>query len=114
MKKENLFYLIFIITIIIIRLGVFLIPNVDITVSNVIIHHFWIGLVILIIGLFLKNNFKIYSIAIGFGLLADQLVFIILESTGDNEYWALPSVLGTIILAVVFYFIKGKITRCQS
>jgi hypothetical protein len=110
-KKENLFYLIFILTIVLIRVGVFLIPNVDIVFWNVVIHHFWFGVVLLIAWLLIKENkIGIYSFGIGSGLMVDQLAFILLGSGGDFEYWG-PSLLGAVVLAVLIYFFRRKIVK---
>ena len=43
---------------------------------------------------------KILLYGIGVGLIIDQLIFMILGAGKDKEYWALPSLLGTIIIAL--------------
>ena len=114
MKKENLFYLTLIITILVIRISIILVPEVDIKLFNIVIHHFWFGLVLIAIGLLIpkqKTNLKLFIYAIGAGLVIDQLVFIILGAGQDKQYWGFPSLLGAIIIALGLFPIKQKITN---
>ena len=114
MKRENLFYLILIITILITRSSIIIVPEVDIKYLDIIIHHFWFGVVLLIIGLIIpKQNVypKILLYGIGAGLIIDQLIFMILGAGKDKEYWALPSLLGTLIIALIIYPIRTKATN---
>ena len=54
---------------------------------------------------------KILLYGIGAGLIVDQLIFMILGAGKDKEYWALPSLLGTIIIVLVIYPIRTKVTN---
>ena len=112
MKKENLFYIIFILTIIIARISIIVFPEFDIKFLGVIIHHFWFGVILLAIGLIISEKYeslKLYFYSIGVGLMVDQLVFMILGAGRDKEYWALPSLLGTILLAIIIYPMRARI-----
>jgi hypothetical protein len=103
MKKENLFYLIFLFTILIVRLSIIIFPGREVLF---LVHHFWIGFILLLILLIIPKKYKfprILFLAMGIGLIADELVFIILGAGGDKEYWALPSIAGTIILMSIIY-----------
>lgn len=112
MKKENIFYLILILTIIVARLLILIFPEVDIKFFDIVVHHFWLGIVLMIFGWLVSNeNVKLYFLGIGFGLVIDQIVFIILGAGKDQEYWALPSLLGMVILVVAIYFVRAKIAR---
>jgi hypothetical protein len=110
MKRENLFYLVFVLAIVVIRLLVFLIPEVDFKIGEIVIHHFWIGAILIVLGfLFLKT--RIYLFGIGFGLAIDQVVFLVLGGGGDSEYWAFPSLVGVVVLAVVVYLFRKKLAK---
>tara|TARA_B100002003_G_C13609735_1_gene313619 strand:+ start:78 stop:449 length:372 start_codon:yes stop_codon:yes gene_type:complete len=114
MKRENLFYLILIATILIVRISIIIVPEVDIKFLDIVIHHFWFGIILMIIGLVIPKQKvypKIFLYGIGAGLIIDQLIFMILGAGKDKEYWALPSLLGTIIIALVIYPIRTKITN---
>lgn len=111
MKKENLFYLVFLITIFLIRLWVIIFPERDTYFLGFLIHHLWYGIILLLISFFIprKSIFKIYLSAIGLGFVIDQMIFMLLGAGRDKEYWALPSLLGTIILIISIYPLRRKI-----
>lgn len=114
MKKENLFYLILLLTILITRISVIIVPEVDIKILNVIIHHFWFGVVLSLTGLLISKeraNLKILLFGIGAGLIIDQLIFMILGAGLDVQYWALPSLLGAIVISLVVYPVRIKLTN---
>jgi hypothetical protein len=114
MKRENLFCLLIILTIIIARISVIIVPEVDIRFLDIIIHHFWFGVILLFIGLIIskkKEYLKIFLYGIGIGLIIDQLVFMILGAGKDKQYWALPSLLGTIIITIIIWKFRLKITN---
>lgn len=108
MKKENLFFLILILTILITRLSIYLVPEVDITVFGTIIHHFWIGIALITLSQIIKKA-SILNPA-GLGLAADQLIFILLGAGKDAQYWAAPSIIGTIIITSIVFILRKNIT----
>lgn len=109
-----MFYLILIATILITRISIIIVPEVNIKFLDIVIHHFWFGVILMIIGLIIPKQKvypKILLYGIGAGLIIDQLIFMILGAGKDKEYWALPSLLGTIIIALVIYPIRTKVTN---
>ncbi len=109
-----MFYLILIVTILIIRISIIIVPEVDIKFLDIVIHHFWFGVILMIIGVIVPKQKvypKILLYGIGAGLIVDQLIFMILGAGKDKEYWALPSLLGTIIIVLVIYPIRTKVTN---
>lgn len=114
MKRENLFYLIFVLTILIVRISVITMPEFHIIFSDMLIHHFWFGIILLLVGLIMPKNKeypKIFLYGIGAGLIIDQLVFMILGAGRNKEYWALPSLLGAIIITFIIFPIRQKLTN---
>jgi hypothetical protein len=110
MLSENIFYLIVIITILLTRLSILIVPEVDITFFNFVIHHFWFGVILFLIGFFIpNNNIKIWFFGIGIGLIIDQFVFMILGAGKDKEYWAIFSVTGVILLSAILFFIRKRL-----
>jgi len=109
MKKKNLFYLIFVLTIILVRLLVFLIPDVEITLGNFVVHHFWFGVLLLILGILVKRKIRFWFVAIGLGLALDQLVFILLGGGRDAQYWAWPSVVSVVVLAIFVFALRKRL-----
>ena len=121
MKKEDLFYVLFFSTIILIRLGVFLFPEREIRLASLIIHHFWIGIILIIIPLLLNllfNNkyekLRLFTFAIGLGLIIDQFVFMILGAGTDVQYWAMPSLFGMIFLSCFILIFRKIIFKSIS
>lgn len=112
MKEENKFYLLVVGTIFVIRISIMIIPNVDFMIFNKIMHHFWLGVVLLITGLIIpknKESLKIILYGIGSGLIIDQFVFMVLGSGGDTEYWSVSSLLGAVGGAIILYFRRKEV-----
>ena len=113
MKKYNLFYLIVVLTILIMRLSkLILLQNVHFIIAGIVIHHFWLGFIFLFVGFFIPKKWKFGKILLygtGTGLVIDELVFMILGGGLDTEYWELPSVIGAIFVAIIVYLFRKKI-----
>ena len=112
MKRENLFYLVLILTILITRISIIIVPEVDIILFNIIIHHFWFGVPLIFLAFVIpkqKTYPKIFLYGIGVGLMIDQLIFMILGGGKDKEYWTLTSLLGTMIIILIIYPIRTKV-----
>ena len=88
-----MFIELFIITIVIIRFGVWLVPEVDMKIGPLVIHHYVFGLLLVGLTLFLSlvfgfNQYLGYVLAIGLGLFIDELGFIMIGGKKDKEYWS--------------------------
>lgn len=111
-KPSNRFYLIFVTTILIMRFLVFLVPNVDIMLGPILIHHAVFGAILLLFSLALKKStFKLVLFAIGLGLVIDQATFLIIRGVGDADYWSPISLIGTIAFIVLIRFTKDRIIK---
>ncbi|MEK6835248.1 MAG: hypothetical protein AABX61_03235 [Nanoarchaeota archaeon] len=113
MKKENFFYLIIILTILIARLSVIIFPNKSLYINGIHIHHLWYGVILILVAVFLKNykEVKFYCHAIGIGLITDELVFIVVLGGEINLYFNTISILGMIILLLIIYQFRKKIIK---
>ena len=110
MKRENVLFLLMFVTILIVRLGVFFIPNVDVMVGEFIIHHFWFGILLMMIGWFVRKRYiGIVLFAMGLGLFIDEFVFMLFGAGGDVEYWGWFSVGCVGILIGFVFFLRGRI-----
>jgi hypothetical protein len=113
MKKENIFYLIFILTMLAVRTDVFLFSMRKIIIGGMVIHHFWIGLMLVSLSWLFSPKYTILKAVlfpIGLGLLADELVYIFLGDRTVSDYWSLPSVLGAAAAAVIIFLLRKKIS----
>ncbi len=114
MKKDNIFYLIFILTILSMRLGVFLFPTRKLIISGVTVHHFWVGVILIFLVMLLAKRYNGLRMAVfsaGSGLTADELIYIILGGKTVNEYWSVYSVSGVIIMAAIVFVIRKWLIR---
>ena len=116
-KRENIFYIIFALTIILIRIEVFLFPTRKMFIDGLRVNHFWVGLVLILFILLMSKSYNILRMilfSIGFGIAADELVFILFTQRTLNDYWSIYSLAGVItILVIVFIFRKKLINKIQ-
>ncbi|MBS3166948.1 hypothetical protein J4403_01935 [Candidatus Woesearchaeota archaeon] len=112
MQKENLFYFVFILTVLVSRLLVYLFPNRDIILFGWVIHHFWFGLWVFLVSFLIrkKKDVLIFS-AMGLGLMADEIVFMILGAGGDTEYWSKVVIFGTCVALLLIYILRKRISK---
>jgi len=107
MLGPNELFLIVLATVLTIRLGVKLVPDKDLKLFGIIVHHIWIGVLLVLIAWFLPTTayVSVLIFGIGLGLIADHLIYMILGAGGDKEYWAKGSLIGAgAMLLVVFIF----------
>lgn len=114
MKKENKFYLIFISTITALRLWVFFFPLRKLMFNGAVIHHFWVGIILLLMVFAIKKRYNIAAgilFPISCGIIADELIYILFGGATVAEYWSGYSVLGFIIMAAIVFIFRGAITE---
>lgn len=114
MKKENLFYIITILTILLIRLEFFIFPNNKLIFYGFRIHHFYIGLLLILIVLLIPkvyNKIKLVLFSIGVGLVADELIFIIFNLWAVTSYWSIYSIIGVIVIEAIIFAERKHIIR---
>lgn len=99
---SNYFFLIFLSTITITRLLLFIYPFPAPTFGKFRTHHYMYGLVGIAIGL-LANSITIY--AVGLGLFVDELTYLLMRGKDHKDNYSKISLFGTIFfVAVVFLF----------
>jgi hypothetical protein len=77
-----------------------------------IIHHFWIGMLLVLLSWLLSPKYTILRAVlfpIGLGLVADELVYILLGGRTVSEYWSNYSVWGAIMMAILIFLIRKKL-----
>lgn len=112
-KKEDFFYLFFIIAIVATRWYLAVFPS-HLVIVGFTIHHFWTGLVLTVIAFLLSSKFekiKLILFGVGLGLLVDEFVFIMVGGYDFEQYWAFYSVVGVFVLLWVVYFFRMKIVK---
>ncbi len=113
MTDANYFFLIFLGTIIVTRLFLLFNPIASPTLKGVRTHHYMYGIIIVIIGIFLKESI-VY--AIGLGLIVDQLPYLITEREpfGDSRfnkdiYWRKKDLVLLLIFIILVFLFKDWI-----
>lgn len=100
MSKPQLFFSIFIITIIVTRLFLFLYPTSSPTIGDFRTHHYMFGIVVAIIGILLKN-ISVY--AVGFGLFIDELGYLLIGGTTHADNYSASSLILLGVFVVLVY-----------
>ncbi len=112
MEKTSIFYLIFILTIIAVRTAVFLFPDNKFRISGIIVHHFWIGVILVGIALLLGSfGYRWILLALGLALVADELVYMLLGAGPVANYWNIYSVSGAILDSFIVFMIRAKLAN---
>ncbi|MFA6973425.1 MAG: hypothetical protein WC238_01620 [Parcubacteria group bacterium] len=112
MKKENIFYLLFLATMLTVRTGVFFFPYRKLIIDGTIIRHFWTGLVLTLVAILLAKSctrLRLVLFSVGLGLVADELFYIVLGGRTVSEYWAISSILGAMVTAAAVFLLRKRI-----
>lgn len=114
MSNANFFFLTVLIVVLGSRLSVFFVPEVDILVFGFVVHHFWFAIPFLALAGIVRKKYShitIFLYAIGVGFIVDQLAFMLLGGGKDQEYWSLPSLVGTVIVLSIVFFCRKKLAN---
>jgi len=63
---------------------------------------------------FISKNYHLLKIvlsSVGLGLVADELVFMIIGNRTISDYWSLSSVFGAIIIIAVVFIFRDKLLK---
>ncbi len=98
------FFLIFLITIIITRVVLFVRPVASPTVKGFRMHHWMYGLFLVCIALLL-HSIALY--AIGLGLFVDELTYILIGGKTHKDNYSTISIVGTVVFIGIVYFLQA-------
>jgi len=114
MNKADIFYLIFVATIVSVRLGIYLLPKAKVRIFQRGIHHFWIGVILVFISFaFVWWRGYWIILALGLALIADESVYMFLEKKPvkgrwrSKTYWSATSIIGALASCIVVFLIRG-------
>lgn len=99
----NYFFLIFILTILITRVALFIYPVSSPTIGSLHLHHYMYGLVGIFLGLLLQS---VLIYAVGFGLFIDEVTYLLIGGKTHKDNYSAVSLLGTLCLVVVAFLLK--------
>lgn len=112
MKCSTKAFIMMIVTITLMRFGVLILPEIDIEIFGIVIHHFWFGIALIIFALLVRKQAYAWIIAaIGLGLSIDELVFMLLGAGGDAEYFSLISWISIAPLTIVVFIFRNYLFK---
>ena len=103
MALSDQFFIIFLATIIIVRIFLFLKPISAPTIWDTRTHHYMYGIVGIVIGLII-NSPVIY--AIGAALFVDELTYLLIGGKTHKDNYSLRSLLGTALLVLLVFVFR--------
>lgn len=101
-----IFFWIFLATIVVSRIFLRIRPTSSPTIAGLRLHHYMYGIILLAIGLVMKNK-TVY--AIGLGLLVDEIPMLTMGGHTYQDYFSLPSLVGVAALILIVFFSKKYI-----
>ncbi len=114
MLNDTLLFIISFVTMVGIRLFIWLIPEKDIKIFGRVIHHFWFGTVFVVLAYLISYRnilATIIMLGIGLSLMGDELMFMLLGGGHDREYWGLVSIIGAILSLIVIFYFRTKLLQ---
>lgn len=106
MKSENFVFSIFLYTIIAVRIFLYLKPLPSPTIKGFRFHHWMFGLFLIWISFLLKI---LILYAVGLGLFADELTYILIKGKTHAHNYSKISIFGTIFVVAIVYFLRSEL-----
>lgn len=107
-NPEDYFFIIFLITILIIRFFLYFKPIPSPTIKGCRLHHYIYGILILLISL-IVNNLTLFSI--GLGLFIDELTFLLIKGRNHKDNYSSISLIGTLLFIILIFISKEYILK---
>lgn len=86
------------------KLGRNLVPHPSL--RGVRIHHYVYGMVLCLIGLYIRS---VGLIAIGFGLIADEVWFVVGLHGDDTRYLSRSSLIGSAVMLLIVFLFRNQL-----
>jgi ABC-type multidrug transport system fused ATPase/permease subunit len=95
------FFLVFIVTVVSVRIFLYFRPTASPTVRGLRLHHYMYG----IVGIILGVAFNILTVfAVGLGLFIDELTFLLIRGRTHEDNYSKASLLGTLFFVILVFF----------
>lgn len=102
------FFLVFLGTVLVVRLFLYLHPTPSPTLFHLRTHHYMTGALLGIIGLYSKN---LFVFAVGLGLFVDELTYLLMGGRTQHDNYSTVSLAGTVIFVIVVFFLRDNIAQ---
>lgn len=106
LSTANYFFLIFFLTVVVIRVFLYFKPTSGPTIMGLRVHHYMFGLVLVLIG-YVLANITIY--AIGLALFIDEFTYILINGETHKDNYSMISIIGTVIFVILVFLLRGKL-----
>lgn len=100
---DDYFFTIFLATVAITRLLIFIFPIPAPTFGKFRIHHYMYGLIGILMGI-VFHSVLIY--AIGFGLFVDELTYLLIGGKNHKDNYSKVSLLGTLFFVIIVFVFR--------
>ena len=107
MNQPDEFFLIFLATVVSVRIILFLKPIASPTIGGFRMHHYMYGIALAIFGL-VVNFLTIY--AIGVGLFVDELAYLLIRGKTHADNYSVKSLIGTVVFVVLVFIFRKFIS----
>lgn len=104
----NIFSVVFLSTVLITRVLVYVYPKKSPTILGFRTHHYMYGLAICLLAYFTKT---VWLLAIGLGLFVDELTYLLIGGKTHNDNYSKISLLGTVIFTVILFLFSSKVVN---
>ncbi|MEN7981858.1 MAG: hypothetical protein ABFQ65_00225 [Nanoarchaeota archaeon] len=106
MEIKNYFFIIFLITILLTRIILYVNPTPSPTIKGIRFHHYMYGAILAPLGI-LFNSVVIFSI--GFGLFVDELGYLLIGGKNHEDNYSKISLLLLFGFITLIYFFREKL-----
>ncbi|MBI2102762.1 hypothetical protein HYT55_02905 [Candidatus Woesearchaeota archaeon] len=113
MRPENIFFIIFIATILVVRIGLYVgglfaddPDRMGLSIKGMRIHHWTYGALMVPVGIFLGN---IPLLAVGSGLFIDELTYLMMGGETHADNYSFISLIGTVFFVGVVFLLRKQI-----
>ncbi len=114
MERKNYFFVIFLLTIVVVRVFLYLHPVSGPTFTGIRVHHYAYGILAIIISFFFSS---LTLFAVGLAFFIDELTYLLIGGTTHQDNYSLVSLAGTVGFSFLVFFIRGflaKLIRSNS
>ncbi len=101
MQYSIYFLIAYIATVLLTRIATYLKPQTRFTLKQTAIHHFWLGIALLLVSLVFTGLIRVLIFAVGLGFVVDELLFMILGGGDAKRYWSKKSMVGALLFSVI-------------
>lgn len=111
MKRDDAFFWIFVGTLFVTRVFLYVTHLEGPTIAGFRVHHYVYGIIGAAIALVIKSP---ALLSVSLALFADEVPMLIGQFKTYEEYLALPSLIGSFAFAVPVFFLKETLTKIAS